>query len=400
MAKVQDTQPDLEKLSQISFLYPDRNLMLVPGDPVPAFGLPCGKDERDGPKPHAGNPVLLTFLPRDDYEKAVSFIHALRLQENRFEEFKTKLLLVYSGDKYQALYDLAKESGLRVLYDQKQKVERSFFKPDNQYTSKTVVSFVLDVNTRIVSYHTDSIVEDQIWKCLCDVIRYCPQTQPAQIHSQAPVLLIPRVLDRDLCQQVIDLWKYGGHGASGSMRSDENGKLVGYIDYGRKRRQDHFMKAGPLKAQLTSIIKKRVIPEVKKAFCFDITRVEDYKIACYPGEEQGFFRAHRDNQNPGTAHRRFAMTINLNAEEYDGGHLRFAEHGAHHLYKPATGDAVIFGCSLLHEAMPVSNGDRFCLLSFFYDEAAKEMRNAYVQRMGSGHETKIIGREGEDKDTI
>jgi hypothetical protein len=36
----------------------------------------------------------------------------------------------------------------------------------------------------------------------------------------------------------------------------------------------------------------------------------------------GFFRAHRDNLSPATAHRRFALTLNLN-ESYQGGQLRF-----------------------------------------------------------------------------
>jgi hypothetical protein len=35
---------------------------------------------------------------------------------------------------------------------------------------------------------------------------------------------------------------------------------------------------------------------------------------------------------------------------------------------------VIFSCSLQHEALPVTSGRRFALLSFFYDEAAVQVR--------------------------
>ncbi len=35
------------------------------------------------------------------------------------------------------------------------------------------------------------------------------------------------------------------------------------------------------------------------------------------------------------------MTLNLNTEEYEGGELRFPEFGPN-LYRPGTGDAVIF----------------------------------------------------------
>ena len=45
--------------------------------------------------------------------------------------------------------------------------------------------------------------------------------------------------------------------------------------------------------------------------------MERYIVACYaPGA--GHFRPHRDNTTLGTAHRKFAVTINLNAGDYDG----------------------------------------------------------------------------------
>ena len=68
-----------------------------------------------------------------------------------------------------------------------------------------------------------------------------------------------------------------------------------------------------------------------------------------------------------------AMTLNLNTEAYDGGHLRFPEYGST-LYRPDTGEAVIFSCSLLHEAMPVTQGRRFALLTFFYGDAEAKIR--------------------------
>lgn len=80
-----------------------------------------------------------------------------------------------------------------------------------------------------------------------------------------------------------------------------------------------------------------------------------------------------DNTTKGTAHRRFAMSLNLNTGEYEGGFLRFPEYGSH-LYRPAIGEAVIFSCSILHQATPVIQGRRFVLLSFFYNEKDAELR--------------------------
>ena len=87
----------------------------------------------------------------------------------------------------------------------------------------------------------------------------------------------------------------------------------------------------------------------------------------------GHFRPHRDNTTRGTAHRRFAVSLNLNAEDYDGGDLRFPEFGAR-TYRPPSGGACVFSCSLLHEATPITRGQRFVFLPFLYDEAARKVR--------------------------
>jgi len=106
---------------------------------------------------------------------------------------------------------------------------------------------------------------------------------------------------------------------------------------------------------------------------FAPTRIERYIVACYDAGEGGYFRAHRDNTTRGTAHRRFAVTLNLNAEEYAGGELRFPEYDDRS-YRAPTGGAVVFGCSMLHEALPVTKGTRYCVLPFLYDEQGARVR--------------------------
>ncbi len=51
-------------------------------------------------------------------------------------------------------------------------------------------------------------------------------------------------------------------------------------------------------------------------------------------------------------------------------------------YRAATGEAIVFYCSLLHEALPVSRGRRFAFLPFLYDEAAAKVRLANQQFVG------------------
>jgi predicted 2-oxoglutarate/Fe(II)-dependent dioxygenase YbiX len=67
------------------------------------------------------------------------------------------------------------------------------------------------------------------------------------------------------------------------------------------------------------------------------------------------------------------VTINLNAGDYEGGDLVFPEYGAR-TYCAPTGGAIVFSCSLLHQAMPVTKGRRFAFLPFLYDDAGAKLR--------------------------
>jgi len=109
--------------------------------------------------------------------------------------------------------------------------------------------------------------------------------------------------------------------------------------------------------------------------------MERYLVACYDGDNGGHFNAHRDNTTKGTAHRKFAVTLNLNSEDYEGGELRFPEFGSC-TYKPPTGGAVVFSCSLLHEALLVTRGTRYAFLPFLYDEAAAALRERNNAHLG------------------
>jgi predicted 2-oxoglutarate/Fe(II)-dependent dioxygenase YbiX len=104
-------------------------------------------------------------------------------------------------------------------------------------------------------------------------------------------------------------------------------------------------------------------------------------VACYSAEEGGHFRAHRDNTTKGTAHRRFAVSLHLNTGEYDGGYLCFPEFGPQ-VYIAPVGGAVVFSCSLLHEALPVTSGRRFMFLPFLYDEEAARIREQNLGFIG------------------
>jgi predicted 2-oxoglutarate/Fe(II)-dependent dioxygenase YbiX len=147
-------------------------------------------------------------------------------------------------------------------------------------------------------------------------------------------------------------------------------------------RRDREISDEAMCAKLRTRILARLVPMVKRAFQFEATRMERYIVGAYPAGE-GHFRPHRDNTTRGTAHRRFAVTINLNAGDYEGGDLRFPEYGAR-TYRAPTGGAVVFSCSLLHEATPVTRGTRYAFLPFLYDDPAARLREENNPHLGEG----------------
>ncbi len=191
------------------------------------------------------------------------------------------------------------------------------------------------------------------------------------ITLQAPVIYLPNVFEPELCQRLIDIYETQGGQESGFMR-DVGGKTVGIVDYGLKRRSDVVLTDETLLGDLRARMKKRLVPEIEKVHFFHASRIERFIVACYDGANGGFFRPHRDHTTKGTAHRRFAVTINLN-NDFEGGELNFPEYGPR-TFKPPPGGAVVFSCALLHAVTPVTKGKRYAFLPFLYDEAAAKIR--------------------------
>ncbi len=178
--------------------------------------------------------------------------------------------------------------------------------------------------------------------------------------------MLPNVFERDRAR-LIEGYRNGSPAGIGFM-VERDGKTVQLRDHRHKRRSDWTITDHGLIEAAQERIRRRLVPEIKKAFAFNVTRMERHIVASYD-QSGGYFRPHRDNTTKGTAHRRFAVTINLNAEDYVGGDLMFPEFGRA-TYRAPTGGAVVFSCSLLHEALPIIRGQRFAYLPFLYDEAA------------------------------
>ncbi|MEZ5830786.1 MAG: 2OG-Fe(II) oxygenase [Dongiaceae bacterium] len=192
-----------------------------------------------------------------------------------------------------------------------------------------------------------------------------PPPPAGEVGQVAPVLVIPNVLSRAECRALIARWHEMGH-QEGTVTSVVKDQVVERVHEDVKKRLDHNLSDPAVRKPLMALIGRRIGPELNKAFCFGSFRFDRVLIARYDAERGDRFRPHRDNTTPATAGRRLALTLNLNSDEYEGGELIFPEYGDHR-YKPPAGAAVVFSCSLLHEALPVTRGQRFALLSFLLD---------------------------------
>jgi len=185
------------------------------------------------------------------------------------------------------------------------------------------------------------------------------------VRGQAPVLVVHRALDAAFCRRLVDYWTVGEKRLN--LISDVGGEAL-YDPATLKRRADVAVTDADLVGGLSNAVSRRIAPGIEKAFQRKVTRFEGFRVGCYDAADRGAFGPHRDNATPLSRHRLFAISLNLNSD-YAGGEIRFPEYGRR-LYRPDAGDAVVFSCTLLHEAMPVVSGRRFGLFTFLYDDAA------------------------------
>jgi predicted 2-oxoglutarate/Fe(II)-dependent dioxygenase YbiX/peroxiredoxin len=221
---------------------------------------------------------------------------------------------------------------------------------------------LLDPNQRVTAALASLQTVDLVAWAL-DKARAMPRPNPGQqLGEGAPVLIVPNVLTPEDCRALIERWERLGHD-EGEVNSIVKGVATRRVHRAMKSRRDHYIEEESVLKELVGVVGRRIAPELDKAFGFSRFRFDRFVVTCYDAERGDYFRRHRDNQSPTTADRRFALTLNLNTGDYEGGELLFPEYGMHR-YDPPVGGAILFSCSLLHEALPVTKGRRFTLLNF------------------------------------
>jgi peroxiredoxin/predicted 2-oxoglutarate/Fe(II)-dependent dioxygenase YbiX len=357
--------------------------LLGRGDPAPLFTGRCTVNPEFKFDTVAGRFVVLAFLGTMQDEQAANAFKLVEELHRSFDDEKLAFFAVTvsprdeATDRFKAL-----ARKYRFFLDFDGAISRSYgAAPADEAAGNTQVPYqrrwvVIDPMLRIVS-----VVPFQADGSDLRIIRETVAGLPAldrftgfELH--APVLILPNLFEPELCDRLMELYRTHGGEESGFMR-EVDGKTVPAYDAQHKRRADYTIDDPELIQLLQGKVHRRVVPEIAKAHQFKITRMERYIIGCYDADSGGHFRAHRDNTTKGTAHRRFALSVNLNGD-FDGGEVSFPEFGPRS-FKPPPGGGVVFSCSLMHAVSKVTRGRRYAFLPFLYDEEAAKIRTANNQ---------------------
>ncbi len=329
------------------------------GDPLPHLMLPnaAGDGMNLGHQSQAGRWQVLIFLSPMDVAARMDAIAAARGRMAKFES-ACYVIGLCEPDPSLAGADMFDESGKATEF---------------LLGSATPGIAVITPDGRLGAQFADLELDTAIMHCEA---RASAQTTGV-IKFFAPVLVLEDVLEPDLCRRIISFWDRNPK-SIGSVASTTHGNDAEINAI--KRRQDVVIPDGAFFEEIKQTIARRVLPQIGRAFQMQIASMEALRVGQYSAEDAGAFGRHRDNATPYTAHRRLALTLNLNTGEYEGGELRFPEFGPG-LYQPPAGGGVVFSCGLLHEALPVTRGNRYGMFTFLTDAAGFEQEKAMHERV-------------------
>lgn len=361
-----------------------KRTQLSAGDPAPRFRQATRFNPRFAFDTLGGRYIVLALVGSSRSEAAED-VARLVLQRRGFFDDKRACFFGVTTDSPDAASSLTRDQipGVRFFFDGDESISRLYGARSEEPSDPDYRPLWVVIDPGLTIVRTIPIKSDgsHVQALHHTLDRLPPHTNYLGTDVHAPIIIVPRVLEPALCDHVVSLYRQHGGEESGFMREIE-GKTVGMHDRRVKRRRDYLIEDEVVIASLRARFARRVAPAIHQSMQFRATRMERYIVACYSAAELGHFQAHRDNTSKGTAHRRFAATVNLN-EDFDGGELSFPEYGDRK-FRPPKGSALVFSCSLLHAVSPVVRGDRYAFLPFMYDDAAAEIRERNAEWVESG----------------
>jgi peroxiredoxin len=361
---------------------------VLPGDPAPLFYPRSSINPRYAFHTAAGRYVVLCFFGSAADAHSQAAIAAVQSRRGFFDDVTACFFGVSNDPKDEAEKRVADDyPGYEFFWDFDLAAARLYGVAPRDAPAKDAphtlrrLWFVLDPMLRVRTVIPFQPDRSDLAALLAYLDALPPPSLFAGFELPVPVLALPDVFEPEFCRKLISIYELNGGKQTGVFR-DVGGQNVGLEDDNFKRRRDYYIEDRATIRETQLRIARRVAPEIARIHFFKASHMERYIIGCYASDDGGHFEAHRDNTMTISAHRRFAVTINLN-DDYDGGELSFPEYSPRR-FKPPIGCAIVFSCSMLHAVSRVTRGRRFAFLPFLYDDAAAQILEQNQRALARG----------------
>lgn len=330
-----------------------------PGDRAPLFVARNAAGAPYRSESALGRHVVLMFFGRAGDPAGQAALDDIRSHRALFDDRRVCFIGVGTGSADTAGAPGDDLPGMRIVWDGGEAISRAFGAvPDISEIggSDTVRrhSLLLDPRFRVI-LTLDMTGRDHVDRIIRHLERLPPHDLFGDAPLWAPVLLVPRLLEPCICRALIKL--QGPDARDPSPQAGSDSDTAG----------DPVFTPEALLSEVRKRLARRLKPEVAKAFQYAASRLEIHALRAHrPGQES--MPPARDNAGGPAARRRFSVVVSLNADDYEGGDLRFPEFGRR-TYRAGTGAALVFSSSLHHEVTPVTGGCRYALLGFLLDSA-------------------------------
>ena len=317
---------------------------LMPGEPAPWFKAPTPSNPEFVFDTAAGRYVLLVFLPKDDAAAAARRCRRWPPTSGLFDDEQASRLRggARPGDRGQRPATCAACAGSSTSTAR----SAGSTAPWARTAPKPPIWLLLDPALRVHGPRAAGQRRDDVRRAARPAPAR-PSTPASPLH--APVLIAPRIFEPELCERADRPAPGRRRRASPASCATQGERTVAVMDELKKRR-DVLVEDAALQATLRDRLERRLFPMIARGLRLRRSRTSSamWSAATTPPTAR-CSTPHRDSTTLGTAHRKFACSINLN-DGFEGGDLRFAEFGPK-TYRPPLGGAVVFSCA------PAARGD-------------------------------------------
>ena len=202
----------------------------------------------------------------------------------------------------------------------------------------------------------------------------------AGVPLTAPVLIVPRVFDFQLCDVLVQFYDKLGGEDSGFLLDDDGKTVDASSIIGSSAATISSLRIRNLREAIRSQIVRRLVPADRAVF--PVPGHADgplYRRLLRQRRRRAFLSPSRQRQC-----RRAASPLRRHHQPQQGLRRlrsRAFRNSARRAYRAPRGGAVVFSCGALHQVTPVTRGRRYAFLAFLYGEADAALREANNSRL-------------------